>query len=158
MPEFEEQIIIAAPAPVVFARLAQLERSPEWLPYVLDVRPTGDVGAAAPGPGFAATIAARVGSTPSSGTLRSVEWEPPRRLGVEMSLDAGITSTTSFEVVPRDSRCVVVARVTYRLQGSGPVRALGDRLSEPQVRRGLRSALGNLKRQLEAEAPRPGQP
>lgn len=149
MPTLQEKVVIAAPIERVFDRLAEPERGPEWTPNLESVQRTSAVEA---GPGLETTLVANVAGRESRGTARCLEWDPPRSLVLQSSLDVGVTSTTIFELAECGPKTEVTARVDYSLKSEGLGRLVGSLLGEPLARRDLRKALANLRSQLEAEA------
>jgi uncharacterized protein YndB with AHSA1/START domain len=148
VPTIEERIIIGQPAERIFARLAQPERAPEWTPNLVRVQRTSQIES---GLGVETRVEARVGGRTSRGTGRCIAWDPPRSLSLESKLDVGVSSTTTFSLVERAAATELTARVDYTLPTSGLGRLLGGLIGEPMLRRDMRTALGTLKQQLEAE-------
>ncbi len=147
MSRVEEKILIKAPVEDVFARLTDAERSPEWTPHLLSAERTSELEF---GPGLEAAVVARVGDRTSKGTARCVDWDPPRRVMLQVSLEGGITSTTVFELVSTGPKTKLTARVEYKLGAGSLARLVGGALA----RNDLRKALSNLQSQLEAEQSR----
>ena len=147
MPSLEEQIVIHASAERIFELLARPERGPEWTPNLLRV----EVLEGTRGPDTRTRLVARVGALESQGTGRCVEWDPPRHLALESTLDLGVTSTTRFLLAERGDATQVLARVEYSLPSKGLARFMGGLLGEPLARRDLRKALTNLKQLVERE-------
>ena len=151
MPTIQEQISIAAPPRAVFALLAQPERGPEWTPNLLLVERTSAV---TEGPGLETRLLANVAGRKSGGVGRCLDWDPPRSLVLESSLDVGITSQTIFGLAPQGTGTMLVARVEYTLPEKGIGKLVGGLVGETFARRDLRTALANLKRIVEAQQPR----
>jgi uncharacterized protein YndB with AHSA1/START domain len=155
MPTLIRRVAIGVPAERVFARLAELERGPEWMPYLISVERTTppDAAPVAPverGPGPETALVARFGGRERRGSGRVVAWEPPRRLVLRWTLEDGITSTTTFELTDQGTRTRLTARLDYSLPPSSRGGFAGGVLAERAVQGGLREALANLKGQLEA--------
>ena len=94
-----------------------------------------------------------VGSAEIGGLIEVVEWNPPQ--------DMAWTSVTGLDQRGRwrlrerqPGRTTVTLRLSYHAPG-GLLATISDRISEPLVRRNLRAALQNLKRQVEGEAVAP---
>jgi uncharacterized protein YndB with AHSA1/START domain len=147
VPMLEEQVEIAAPIEGVFELLADPVRGPEWTPNLLSVELLGNGRAA--GPGTETRLVVNMAGRPSKGSGRCVEWDPPHRLVLASSLEAGVDSTTTFQLTPTGSGTAVAARLEYTLTGDGLGRLVGGLLGNSMARRDLRKALANLKTQLE---------
>jgi uncharacterized protein YndB with AHSA1/START domain len=148
MARIEGKVVIGAPAKTVFARLADVQRAPEWTPNLLEVRRTSRTKA---GRGLRMTLVAKVGGRESRGTGRCLTWDPPRSLVLESAFDIGATSTTTFELTDEGPGTRLTARVDYTLPSEGLGRFAGGLLGGALARRGLRKALAKLRDQLEAE-------
>jgi len=147
VPVLEEQVEITAPIEGVFELLADPVRGPEWTPNLLSVELLRNGQAA--GPGTETRLLVNMAGRPSKGTGRCVEWDPPHRLVLASSLDAGVNSTTTFQLTPTKSGTAVAARLEYTLTSGGLARLVGGLLGDSLARRDLRKALANLKAQVE---------
>ncbi len=151
MPKLEEQIEIAAPAERVFDYLADTERGPEWMPNLVEAQRTSR---RARGRGAETAVLFKVGRQGSRGTSRCLEWDRPRRLVVESSLDIGVTSTIAFELAKDGAGTRLSAMVDYSLPGKGLGRFVGGLFGNAIAGRDVRMALTNVKQRLESETPR----
>jgi uncharacterized protein YndB with AHSA1/START domain len=147
VPVLEEQVEIDAPIEGVFELLADPVRGPEWTPNLLSVEPLHNGQGA--GPGTETRLLVNMAGRPSKGTGRCVEWDPPHRLVLASSLDAGVDSTTTFQLTPTESGTAVAARLEYTLTSGGLGRLVGGLVGNSMARRDLRKALTNLKSQVE---------
>jgi uncharacterized protein YndB with AHSA1/START domain len=151
MTKVEERIVIGAPAARVFGRLGDPERLSEWMLNLREVKRTSRVRT---GTGVKIALVATAAGKRAAGTGRYTVWDPPARLEFQTDLDTGVTSKTTFDLAPDDKGTRLTVTVQYELPpGKGPGRFAAGLLGSSLVGRELRRSLGNLKQQLEAEAP-----
>lgn len=146
MPSLTEETTIAASPERVFELLGRPERGPEWTPNLVRVE---RLSPGQPGPGSETRLVANVGGRMVRGRGRLLEWQPPRRIVAESEFEIGLSSVTTFEILPSEAGARVLARIEYHLPAGGLGRLLGGLLGEPLLRRDLRRALANLKVLLE---------
>lgn len=148
MAKVEGSVWIAAPPDAVFSRLADLTHGPEWVPGLLKADRTSTIEA---GPGLEVAFAVKVGAQESSGRGLLQDWEPPGRLVLEASFDAGVAATADLRLQAATDGTEIKAGVDYTITAKGVGRLAGGLLGGPIARRHLRRALDFLKEELEKE-------
>ena len=146
MPVAHEQVTIVAPPDRVFAALTQVERLPEWVPYVLQVRRTSTV---VDGPGFEAGLVVRISGRESKGTGRVLEWEPSSRVVLEVDLDVGVKATATCVFEPDGEGTRLAATVDYAVTRKGLGRFAAGFVAGALGRDQLKRALAFVKERME---------
>jgi ribosome-associated toxin RatA of RatAB toxin-antitoxin module len=147
MATLQQSILIGATVKQSYAYIADIERVRDWLPRIIEAQRTSAIKA---GAGAELAIVAEAGGKRTQGTSRCTAADAPHRLAFTSTLDVGLTSTTTFDLVVAGKQTQVTATVDYAFTGRSFGRLLGGLFGDKYARQDIITALGNLKMQIEA--------
>jgi uncharacterized protein YndB with AHSA1/START domain len=148
MTRLHQELFVDAPPERVFAILAAPERTPEWMPSVLEMRREG------PGPitvGSTTKSVVKVLGTRQRAIGTCVLFEPPKRLVIDSRTERGGKSRTDTELAPEGAGTRVTVTLDYVVPGGGLGKLLDKLVAERQIREEFEAGLKALKRIAEAE-------
>lgn len=139
---------MAAPQERVFTILAAPERTPEWMPSVVEMRrrDAGPIGV-----GSMTESVVKVLGTRQRAVGKCVLFEPPTRIIVDSRTDLGGKSRTDSELAQEGRGTRVTVTLDYVAPGGGLGKLLDKLVAERQIRAEFEQGLATLKRIAEAE-------
>jgi len=118
-------VILPAPPEAVWEEVGRLDRHVEWMADARSIRFLGDGRS---GVGTRLEVKTRLGPLRTRDTMEVIEWEPPRRIGVEHR--GPFTGRGSFHLEPAEGGRTLFTweeRVLFPWYFGGPLGALAAR-------------------------------
>jgi uncharacterized protein YndB with AHSA1/START domain len=147
MTRLRQELFVDAPPERVFAIVAAPERTPEWMPSVLEMHREG-AGPIAVGSKTRSVV--KVLGTRQRAIGTCVHFDPPKRLVIDSQTDRGGKSRTDTELAPEGAGSRVTVTLDYVVPGGGLGKLLDKLVAERQIREDFEAGLAALKRLAES--------